>query len=113
MDKECVTCGKLFAAKRSTAKFCSAACKMKYTRLNEDPTTLSQDVSEEQDDEWFESAKHKTQEEIEAHYTLANFPNRARYYSGNGGGSGALSPYRSDDLRHQAYLSRQTRSKAV
>lgn len=49
--------------------------------------------------EWFHSACHKTQAEIEAHYTLANFP-PVKY----GSGRGSLSPYPMSDSRYKAYV---------
>lgn len=33
MGKNCTFCGKPFVAKRSTAKFCSGACKLKANRM--------------------------------------------------------------------------------
>lgn len=34
MDKQCLNCGETFDAKRSTAKFCSDSCKLKYNRTH-------------------------------------------------------------------------------
>lgn len=51
-------------------------------------------------DEWSHSACHKTQTEIEAHYTLANFPNKKIRY---GSGAGSISPYPKTDKRSEAY----------
>jgi len=51
------------------------------------------------ENEWSHSACYKTQEEIEAHYNLKNFP-RIKY----GSGAGAYSPYPKSDPRSRAYL---------
>ena len=52
------------------------------------------------DNEWSHSACYKTQAEIEAHYTLANFPNKKTRY---GSGAGSLSPYPKTDPKSKAY----------
>lgn len=97
MDKKCIVCDKMFYAQRATAKFCSASCRVKYSRQVADEPVVATEVAEEKvgstDNEWFESAKHKTQAEIEEHYTLANFPPLS-YHSSGGGGAGTSSPPR-------------------
>ena len=117
MDKNCTVCAKVFSAKRSTAKFCSVACKLKYNRDIKDDTEITQSkpVSAVQKcpkcgfgqydptNEWSHSACFKTQEEIEEHYTLANFPS-VKYHSSGGGGSGSRSPYPVGDPRSKAYV---------
>jgi hypothetical protein len=103
MEKKCLVCDKPFNAKRETAKFCSPTCRVKYSRqVNEDPTPAIETPHIE-DTGWFNSAENKTQEEIENHYTLANFPCRQRYHSSGGGGTGSLSPYKMSDPRYKAY----------
>lgn len=109
MDKNCVVCDKKYFAKRSSSKFCSAACRVKFSRdAKDDPIvetkrSISESPVVDKDSEWFNSAETKTQVEIEAHYTLKNFP-RAKYYSLNGGGAGALSPYPRSNPRSLAYI---------
>lgn len=110
MDKSCTVCDKKYSAKRSTSKFCSGACRVKFSRdIKDDPIiklkrpTLSQSETNEKN-EWFNSAENKTQEEIEAHYTLKNFPSKAKYYSSGGGGSGAVSPYPRYNRKSLAYI---------
>lgn len=49
---------------------------------------------------WFNSAETKTQAEIEAHYTEANFPSKNIKY---GSGAGKKSPYPKTDGRSKAY----------
>lgn len=84
----------MFFAKRSTAKFCSDKCRVKYNRQ----------IDEEQQAEELTKPQKlpQTQEEIEAYYTLKNFP-PVKYYSLNGGGSGSYSPYPMSDPRSKAY----------
>lgn len=115
MDKRCTVCDKVYFAKRSTSKFCSATCRKAYSRdIRDDPEIgvksekcsdcfLELGVVCNKHNPWFNSAETKTQAEIEEHYSLKNFP-RVKYYSQNGGGSGALSPYPLSDPRSQAYL---------
>lgn len=103
MEKKCIICDKPFNAKRSTAKFCSPTCRKAYSRQIDDDVTLNDTLKNNVTDEWLNCAETKTQAEIEEHFTLANFPCRARYYGSGGGGSGSLSPYRTDDPRHKAY----------
>lgn len=98
MDKQCLVCQKTFNAKRATAKFCSTKCRVAFNRVEE--LDKQEPVKE---NEWLNSAETKTQAEIEAHYTLANFPPRGKYYSSGGGGSGSLAPYPKTDPRYQAY----------
>jgi hypothetical protein len=97
MDKRCTVCDKMFYAQRATAKFCNATCRKRYSRdVNDDPII----------EPAIEQPEHKipqTQEEIEAYYTLKNFP-RVKYYSLNGGGQGSYSPYPKSDPRSKAYL---------
>jgi len=101
MDKMCVICQKMYHAKRADSKYCSAACRKAASRqVSEEPVAK---VVPKPVDEWANSAETKTQAEIEEHYSLKNFP-RVKYYSQNGGGSGALSPYPLSDPRSQAYL---------
>lgn len=50
--------------------------------------------------EWSHSACYKTQPEIEARYTLENFPNRKIRY---GSGAGSISPYPKTDPKSKAY----------
>lgn len=102
MDKRCSVCDDVFHATRATAKFCSVKCRVAYNRqVDQEPYTKSAGEV----DEWVNSAETKTQEEIEAHYTLANFP-LVKYYSLNGGGSGAYSPYPLSNPRSAAYMIR-------
>ena len=74
------------------------AAKITLAQTRTKPTKKS-------DNDWTNSAQTRTQEEIEAHYTLANFP-PVKYYSQNGGGSGAYSPYPQKDPRAAAYAIR-------
>ena len=53
--------------------------------------------------EWIDSKENKTQQEIEEHYTLENFPRKAKYHSAGGGGTGAISHYPKTDPRYEAY----------
>lgn len=112
MDKTCLVCNKKFLAKRNTAQFCSASCRVKFSRqVGDDPTLaklfngrLTKDEPDIKDSPWYNSKETKTQEEIEAHYTLENFPCPAKYYSVNGGGSGLNSPFPRSDKRSLAYI---------
>ena len=50
--------------------------------------------------EWSHSACNKSQSEIEAHYTEANFPSKNIRY---GYGAGKISPYPKTDPKSKAY----------
>ena len=93
----------------SRGKWCSDKCRKDYTRANTDKANEKVGQIEpgqaKSDNDWTNSAQTRTQEEIEAHYTLANFP-PVKYYSQNGGGSGAYSPYPQKDPRAAAYAIR-------
>ncbi len=108
MDKKCLVCDKVFFAKRSTAKFCNDTCRKAYSRdIKDDPVIKfkrSNHSETDEKNEWLNSAENKTQEEIEAHYTLKNFPSKAKYYSSGGGGSGAISPYPRSNPKSSAYI---------
>lgn len=54
----------------------------------------------DQTNEWSHSACFKTQSEIEAHYTEANFPSKSIRY---GSRAGKISPYPKTDGRSKAY----------
>lgn len=98
MDKRCERCDKMYYAKRSTSRFCSDTCGKAFRRAD----NINETVIEAEPKE----PEHKipqTQEEIEAYYTLENFP-RVKYYSLNGGGTGSYSPYPKNDPRSKAYL---------
>lgn len=92
MDKNCLVCNNMYYAKRSTSKFCSAVCRVKYSRTD----------TEQQPGTTQEAKKPMTQAEIESYYTLKNFP-PVKYYSLNGGGNGSYSPYPMSDPRSKAY----------
>lgn len=95
MDKQCVVCKNMYLAKRATSKFCSATCRVKYSR----------DVKTEiipKPKQVIEKHIPQTQEEIEEHYTLKNYPLN-KYYSVNGGGSGSYSPYPKTDPRSKSF----------
>lgn len=97
MDKQCTVCGKLYSAKRATSKFCSAACRVRYSRdIQDDPIIESVKVPT---DDWHNSAETKTQAEIEAHYTLEKFPSVVY----NIGGRVRRSPWPQVDPRSKAY----------
>lgn len=107
MIKKCVVCNREFNAKRDTAKFCGPSCRVKYSRqIDETPEIIADTETSITDDDWFNCAETKTQQEIEQHFTLANYPCNARYYGVTGSGYGSLSPYKATDIRHQAYLLR-------
>lgn len=97
---KCAGCGNNFEAKTKRALFCSDKCRASFNR-----TKSITPLEEKEPSGWENSAENKTQAEIEAHYTLENFPvePRAKYYSANGGGSGANSPYPAYDKRAAAY----------
>lgn len=123
----CNNCGKPI----NRGKWCSDKCRMAYARTfggeqapvhnpNRNPNKPEHEHANPNEmsdfepipakpeqtrtnDDWTNSAQTKTQAEIEAHYTLHNFP-RNKYYSLNGGGSGALSPYPRTDPRAAAYI---------
>lgn len=95
MDKKCTVCDKMYFAKRADSKFCTPACRKRSSRMGDD---LKPETKDEQPAE----KKPMTQEEIEAHYTLKNFP-PVKYYSTNGGGNGSYSPYPASDPRSKAY----------
>lgn len=103
MNKTCTNCGKPIPR----GKWCSDKCRMAYRRAftGKEAPVFKDAIKETTkiENEWFNSATTRTQAEIEAHYTLESFPMLARYYSANGGGSGAISPYRQTDPRHKAY----------
>jgi|SRR5947207_15075563 len=104
MDKKCLVCDRMFFAQRADAKCCNAKCRKAYSRqAHEEPVVQAK--QEPTNDDWFNSAETKTQAEIEAHYTLENFP-PVKYYSVNGGGSGSYSPYPLTDPRARAYALR-------
>jgi hypothetical protein len=104
MDKNCTVCDKVYHAERSTSKFCSAACRKAYSRdIKDVPVVVKQPKVVKPVNEWLNSAETKTQEEIEGHYTLANFP-LVKYHSSGGGGSGSRSPYPVGDPRSKAYV---------
>lgn len=133
MLKKCIVCDREFNAKRDTAKFCGPVCRVRYSRQIDDDVVVAPTVIDTivpkglgkrifmgaldrgykcpkcgfdmyfPENEWSHSACHKTQEEIETHYTLNNYPFKARYHSSGGGGSGSLSPYNMSDPRHKAY----------
>lgn len=103
MDKQCLNCQQMYFSKRADSKYCSAKCRKAANRdMTEDLESelVTDNLSAE---DWHNSAETKTQVEIEAHYTLANFP-RVKYYTQNGGGSGAYSPYNKYDPRAKAYI---------
>lgn len=101
MEKKCVVCEKVYFAKRATSKFCSSTCRSRFSRdIGTEPITQEAPAGD-----WANSAGTKSQAEIEAHYTLANFP-PVKYHSTNGGGSGSYSPYPSTDPRCKAYAVR-------
>lgn len=102
MEKKCVVCDKMYFAKRATSKFCSATCRKAYSRSVDDEPVVQEETKLE-DDEWFNCAETKTQEEIEAHFTLENFP-PVTYHTTGGGGRGSRSPYPMSDPRSKAYL---------
>lgn len=115
MDKKCIICNNQFFAKRTDAKFCSASCRVKYSRqVTDDPVMLVLDTKDQPtgdlngvDAEGFPLDHTKfTQEQVEAYYTLERFPSNNRYYSLNGGGSGSVSPYLSTHPAYKAYLNR-------
>jgi len=109
----------MYLAKRTTSKYCSEKCRKQANRdidddisvpsvtLNAAPVTLfhaahyktknnknlCNECTYELDinNEWSHSACYKTQDEIEAHYTLENFPN-ITYHSSGGGGTGTIAP---------------------
>lgn len=92
-------------------KWCSDKCRKSYVRAfegkgakvyNPDKTKPGHTKSDNQN-EWFNSATTKTQQEIELHYTLANLP-LVKYHSVGGGGYGANSPYPRSDARSKAYI---------
>lgn len=102
MSITCNNCGKPI----NRGKWCSDKCRKAYSRAfegKEVPDYVPKEVKPEPVSGWENSAETKTQEEIESHYTLENFPCNNRYYSANGGGVGALSPYRKTDPRHESY----------
>jgi len=105
MDKKCIVCDDMFYAKRNTATFCSATCRVKYSRQVDD-TSVKSDVTlnkpnTDVDAEGFPLDHTKfTQGQVEQYYTLERFPSRLRYYSAAGGGSGSLSPW---PASHPAY----------
>jgi|GEM_PF-6685055 len=110
----CTNCAKPI----NRGRWCSDKCRMSYKRTFEDnpaPIHNPNKVEPEQNpnticptcdyanydpnDEWSHSACHKTQLEIEAHYTLKNFP-RLKY----GSGAGSYSPYPKSNPKSKAYL---------
>lgn len=119
MDKKCLVCDDMYLSKRADSRYCSNKCRKAATRqVDNTPVVVTDNKKNVTDNikcdkcgygnynpanEWSHSACHKTQSEIEAHYTLRNFP-KAKYYSLNGGGSGALSPYPKSNKRSLAYL---------
>lgn len=104
MEKRCQVCNKVFFAKRITGKFCSAACRVKASRDVSDESPIIVPIEKAPtENEWLNSAETKTLEERLAHYTLKNFPAR-KYYSLNGGGSGAYSPYPQSNPLSEAYI---------
>lgn len=108
MDKHCIKCDSIYHAERSTSKFCSVACRVKNTRDLLDEEQQSVVSAQPQDKPGLRvepGLKKMTQEEIEQHYTLKNYP-PVKYYSLNGGGSGSYSPYPASNPRSAAYTPR-------
>lgn len=91
--RKCQNCNADFKTRLELLKYCSPKCMKLAVQSKAPPSS-----------EWLDSAETKTQAEIESHYTLENFPMSARYYSANGGGTGALSPYKQTDPRYKVYI---------
>jgi hypothetical protein len=102
--KTCRVCNDEYYAKRATSRFCSTRCRVKYNRDNTEE--MKDPVISKEPKVLNEPAQERkiptTQEEIEAYYTLANFP-PVKYHSATGGGSGSHSPYPMNDPRSKAY----------
>lgn len=107
----CNNCGKPI----NSGRWCGDKCRMAFKRSFGKAEQLPEQKAPEHEhsvaeqgkankpEDWADSANTKTQAEIEAHYTLANFP-RVKYYTQNGGGSGSYSPYSKSDPRAKAYI---------
>lgn len=88
--------------KTKPSKWCSDGCRKDYNRAEKTDKKENGQAGKKKTDKSINTADWMTQEQIEEHYTLKNYP-PVKYYSLNGGGAGSYSPYPKSNPKSRAY----------